>query len=1232
MSGLLEKYNEEIGNPYYESHYFRLSGDMALEDPYKVNTYMNGIEEPSCFNMIPNGKDSKFNWELKNKEKKKFAHQAALSERRVRNANVEGIKNKYIPSEDDIVNEDKKNALPFLTVPNANVNRSQDLDPDHLGAFISYDQAGSRYIYGLPVMNKKDESYSFSVSSSKVIDNNNENINPGKVCGNTVEITPSTNSSNPHGIDYSVGHKYFEKIEVPAYAHSYLLTGIIGADYVDVTQNGISDDDLGYWVKFNYTKKSDNYKWRSPFNHASYIVGKISDFDDDKGYFTYGERENYYLESVETKTHIAEFALERRHDAVAVKDYLGGKNQNPDDAQSSFLLNQIQIFSKAEKADATNTNSDPVPMKTVHFDYSYELCPQVDNNDGQNLEENEGGKLTLKQLWFTYRNNNRGSLNKYYFDYDEDNDFSKVETVNNPENPTYGNNIFDCWGNYNSWLTDWYNGTTCSGVHPYVPQELDPSDGVKEVNNISAAAWSLKRIKTPSGAIINVKYEADDYAYVQNKRAMQMYRFSEDQGGNGNHFSKDGNGKYLWVDVPSSLNQDNYLNLFDYTGQLYFKSLIPLIGNSYHEYIAGYVEIDSEKMKTLSYSELVADMGAYKKIKLYLRHLEEGDKAAKTHPIRMAALDYLKYSRPELIPLLESGGITNHHDADETNDEGKKGKFLAFVSTLLTVPGMFSGFFNTSSGSALTFDPQRSFVRLNNLNGFKQGGGLRVKSVLMQESVGNIDNIYGQVYDYTTIDATSGKTISSGVATYEPQIGGEQNALKKAINYKKNLTLKSDLRLFMEYPYNESYFPGASVGYSKVTVKSLATHHAEQLDPNDPNFEKYKKTKAVLDLSTADLYDTKEVLKAVPTTGTIINEFYTAKDFPVYIANTELKEGENKLANGFTIPLLVFSERIDYMFMSQGFLIEINDMHGRTKRTSAYAQARDGSRVEDAYSSTTYHYKTKPVTINNEAASRLKNKVTGLFSDGSQKEMYLGLDYEFFMDVRASESRSTMAGANGNGDVVGVPPVTSVVASAFGNVARDLKRSRFVTTNKIIRRTGIVERVEVEYQNSKVSTENVVYDVQTGQPLLTKVQNNYNDPVYSLTIPGYWKYEGMGPAYKNLGLKFNGNISRETVNSKSKYYVESDKIRDIVTHLYPGDEFVVGENKEGDVDYKQGYVMSISEDKFELDFDGAPPETLDNLEFYLTRSGRRNLLSTVAGQVTSLKNPLNTQPLNCDEL
>ena len=59
--------------------------------------------------------------------------------------------------------------------------------------------------------------------------------------------------------------EFLDKKILPAYAHSWMLTSVVSADYVDVTGNGVTSDDLGYWVDFKYEKTTDSYNWRAPY-------------------------------------------------------------------------------------------------------------------------------------------------------------------------------------------------------------------------------------------------------------------------------------------------------------------------------------------------------------------------------------------------------------------------------------------------------------------------------------------------------------------------------------------------------------------------------------------------------------------------------------------------------------------------------------------------------------------------------------------------------------------------------------------------------------------------------------------------------------------------------------------------------------------------------------------------------------------------------------------------------
>src|SRR5690606_8889544 len=100
--------------------------------------------------------------------------------------------------------------------------------------------------------------------------------------------------------------EFLDKTSIPSYAHTWMLTGVVSADYIDRTGDGITDDDYGYWVKFVYKKTSNSYHWRVPYEGANYVPGTTDEFDD-KGSYSKGTKELYYLSEIHTKTHIAVF-------------------------------------------------------------------------------------------------------------------------------------------------------------------------------------------------------------------------------------------------------------------------------------------------------------------------------------------------------------------------------------------------------------------------------------------------------------------------------------------------------------------------------------------------------------------------------------------------------------------------------------------------------------------------------------------------------------------------------------------------------------------------------------------------------------------------------------------------------------------------------------------------------------------------------------------------------------
>ncbi|HYC30136.1 MAG TPA: PA14 domain-containing protein, partial [Chitinophagaceae bacterium] len=272
-------------------------------------------------------------------------------------------------------------ALPNV-VKELRVNRYRK--DNHISEIDVLNNDGRRYVYGIPVYNLKQKEATFAINSAK----------GNSATGLTGYDNVDNSASNTNGKD-----NYYNSEEVPAYAHSFLLTGILSADYVDLTGNGISDDDLGNAVKINYSKVAginNPYKWRAPFvtDSVTYNEGLKTDNRDDKGNFIYGEKELWYLHSIESRTMIATFTVESRLDQPAI-DARGNKYND----STAKRLKEINLYSKADFAKNPHTAK---PVKTVHFEYSYELCK------GVNKPYSDSGKLTLKRVWFSYNGNNKG--------------------------------------------------------------------------------------------------------------------------------------------------------------------------------------------------------------------------------------------------------------------------------------------------------------------------------------------------------------------------------------------------------------------------------------------------------------------------------------------------------------------------------------------------------------------------------------------------------------------------------------------------------------------------------------------------------------------------------------------------------------------------------------------------------------------------------------------------------
>ena len=243
-----------------------------------------------------------------------------------------------------------------------------------IGEFSITNKEGSHYVYALPVYSKNEINKSLSVKP----DDTDDNYIAYK------DISDESEESDIHRIS---GQKIDDE-----YASTFLLTEITSTNYIDRTLDGPSNDDFGGWTKFNYTKVHDNYHWRSPWKGLSYSPAELSRDDDDMGSYASGDKEIYYLQSVETASHTAEFTIENRNDALEATDDINAANNNITLTELKKLKKLTKIILYAKKADGSKGEI----VKTVYFYYDYSLCQGIANS------VNGGGKLTLTNVRFEY--------------------------------------------------------------------------------------------------------------------------------------------------------------------------------------------------------------------------------------------------------------------------------------------------------------------------------------------------------------------------------------------------------------------------------------------------------------------------------------------------------------------------------------------------------------------------------------------------------------------------------------------------------------------------------------------------------------------------------------------------------------------------------------------------------------------------------------------------------------
>jgi YD repeat-containing protein len=1065
---------------------------------------------------------------------------------------------------------------------------------------------GVTYIYGLPVYTRNEKQLSYSLRD--------QDFSAANLASNGYQYIPGTDIANSN-LDNSAKRKlgYESNTE---YATTHLLTQICSPDYIDRLMDGPTEDDFGSYTKINYVRYYGGtgtwFPYRSPYSGLNFGYGSLSSNKDDAGSFSYGEKEIYFIRSVESKTHVAIFTLTDREDGASadlsssptakdlIKGYSTGSNK-----KSLKKLSKIELYSKN---DVTIENGDYIPkdgatpIKTVRFDYTYDLCDGIPNNTASN------GKLTLKKVWFEYEGKLTKKISPYEFYYEYPNTSGISNPVTYPshysslsananlsaaeQNPNYSVVNTDRWGNYRS-FSQLSSLGNLSYVWPYVAQKND-------YDAFDPAAHQLKRIILPSRGEIHIQYEENDYMYVQDKKANVMAPLLAHPTTNKDENSGAVNDKKYYIDVDklginwstviaNSGGQSVTDELFEpmrvNKDRMYFNFLYSLIGtapditNKKSEYVDGYARIQGYGYDSNGpFFVFKGTPSSY----TYYHAISYSSNVSQREVPRKVCTDFYNTQRRGMI-----NGESNSLDAAAEGGTTAKGLFEGFVSLLQSL---------TTLNCCAEFRPDYSYVRLQfpSYKVGKKGGGVRVKRLLMYDAgiESNTDVLYGNEYTYTTKVGT--KVISSGVATNEPEIGRKENSLVKIIDkdYQSgfNAILYGRDMYSQEGPLGESLLPSASVGYSKVTVNNIH--------------------------------------KGKTSTGSEVHEFYTCKDYPFVATKTTIEKEKNVPINiGFSAGGFSMSYYHHTPYLSQGYSFVSNGMHGQPKRIAKYANGVTTTPMaEEMYE---YYTQTEQVKVMDE------NLYISTVPIG-----YLGKEAEILSERRqvtdVAISASVGADITVGGGILLIPPVFPAIPAVYstefsGGAGVNEKIMHTHVTSKIISYPAIVKKVTNISDGLKNITENLVIDKFTGKPVVTRTYDEYENNNYN---SNYLTQNFMaGYSYPNMRPKSINERKRSTAIFKntSGYYLDYTVTLTgggTTCNSYEMNKFIEGDFVEvtfgtdkavfhiSNVDYANNKVVLLSSGINTYN-SGVVPSGLanQNCNIEILRSGYTNQLNAQTGSV-----------------
>lgn len=1065
---------------------------------------------------------------------------------------------------------------------------------NHISAIEVVSTDGIRYNYGIPVYSIKNDEVTFASQGLTLVPDQS----------GLITYTP--------GVDNSVSNtrgwtNYFDKTEMPAYAHSFLLTEMTSSDYIDRTGDGPTLDDVGSYHKFNYSRiykaeGNNAYKWRYPVSggttsEALQSKGFLGSDRDDMAHYTYGEKEIWYAHSIESKNLIAEFVLEDRADAYSVNSENGGL----DLTKPLKRIKKIVLYNRADKLAHPSTCK---PLQTVEFEYDYSLCLKTPSNkntySSNSTDLAKSGKLTLKRIRVYNGDSKELGLSTYEFEY-------------NAMNPDFKYGDVDAWGNYKP-----NDPNRPNDIYPYAEQ-----DDTKANQNINA--YKLFAIDNPMGGRIEITYEADRYGFVQHKRAMRymdivgmtnLFEFLALKNQNNWDLNSDISTNFtkeLAISEILSLMGGNNLTgftsaLFTTGGTLGFVNKFGLFNNNFIPNNVIVFKLNTPIAGTLS------STAAKNKVKNdYFNDPEQGPNVyLKDLYFKMKV--NVKSGVDELVPCVAE--ISEDYSNFLGNFPGSN--FNDDFSAIGVMP-ILTGSSDYEYGYVIVNPVNSGNFESSDDNGVDNGGLMMhpLQRMALDYVRQNLPDII-----YGNCDGCTPDLSIDNAATFKLDM---HKFMIKYKNYVPHFLPASTVRLFESD--NVKYGGNARVSkivyYDNWSAISGEYNSNYQWNYSYPETEQARgiasyETRAIMDENPFYYWDTyinfnkhfpdetkftpmpiADALYPIPVVGYqdvhvhfqggnkyghSSSKFYTSKDFPTLVDKTTIDKSAKVIKHNYFT-----GSTVDLFGFSQGYSVETNDFHGKPKEMTVY------NKQGELQSRSTYKYYGLGEKI------RMIDRFENMTNESVALEYDMHADSRFITDV----TKFTMLGINLSWTIPSFIPIPGPIFSRNS-------RERGFYSNALIKhinRSAVLKGIETEQMGSINTAENLVYDKHTGNVLVSYLTDEFNDKLYSVNYPAHWYYNNLRDINGITHSAFSGDLSGGVLTINSV---------DLRNEFVSGDILKVNGGSS-----PNAWVLTVNQHSLVLiSQNGTKYTGSGSCDIELNQTNRKNRLNEMMQSITTKKSPL----------